>query len=78
MATITAYKTISPEGPWTWTDKFDFETGPTTNLESENLNDLPQILKPIWDKGWGWVLIEASTYTIKIYSSGICNYKFKK
>lgn len=63
MAKITAFRALNP--CCSWTDKFEYETGPTVNMESDSLNDLPQALKNVWAKGWDWVEIETDTSVMK-------------
>lgn len=72
MTKITAFRIKNPEARC-WTDKFDYETGPTINMESESLNDLPQVLKNVWAKNYDWVEIETDTSIMKFsrpYISG--------
>lgn len=62
MSKITAFKVKSPEK---WADNFDYETGPTINMESDSLNDLSQTLKNVWAKGYDWVIIETAASVMK-------------
>jgi hypothetical protein len=68
MTTITAFRYTDPTTPG-WKNTIGYESGPTINMESDSLENLPDVLTNIWAKGWTWVEIETPKNVIKFYKS---------
>ena len=59
MATITGHKSTLTGG--TWKDDYEYESGPTSFLESSDLDRIMQVLPNLWNKGWQWPLLKLHT-----------------
>lgn len=64
MTKMTAFK-MKYFGARSWSDKFDYDTGPTVEMENDSLDGLSQTLKNVWAKGWDWVEIETQDSIMK-------------